>query len=142
MTRLDIMDYRCDPDAKTTLVGIAMKITASESQVMEVLWRESPLESGDIAQRLAPETQWSPKTVRTLLDRLVAKRAIERCKRGRHYSYRPLLSREQWLHDQTESLVRTHCDGRLAPLVAAFAQAEQLSETDREEIRALLEKLS
>lgn len=119
-----------------------MKISASESQVMEVLWREHPLESGVIAQRLATGTDWSPKTVRTLLDRLTAKRAIERCKRDRHYRYRPLLSREQWLHDQTESLVTTHCDGRLAPLVAAFAQSEKLSENDREEIRALLEKLA
>lgn len=109
---------------------------------MEVLWRENPLESGEIAQRLATETQWSPKTVRTLLDRLAAKRAVERCKRDRHYSYRPLVSREQWLRDQTESLVKTHCDGRLAPLVAAFAQGETLTEKDREEIRGLLERLA
>lgn len=109
---------------------------------MEVLWREHPLASGEIVQRLTGETGWSPKTVRTLLDRLTAKGAIERSRPDRYYHYRPLLSREQWLHDQTESLVDAHCDGRLAPLVAAFAQAEKLSEADRREIREILEKLS
>lgn len=126
----------------TTFVGDQVNISPSESRVMEVLWRNSPLESGEIAARLRPDTQWSPKTVRTLLDRLVAKRAVERTRRGRNYCYSPRLSRQQWLHRQTESLVKTHCDGRLAPLVAAFARTEQLSDTDREEIRALLEKLS
>jgi predicted transcriptional regulator len=118
-----------------------MKISESESRVMEVLWQESPLQSGDIVSRVAPACGWSPKTVRTLIDRLVDKGALERDGEGRHYRYRPLLSRQEWLHGQTGSLVDAHCDGRLAPLVAAFVEAEAISDEDRREILDLLERL-
>lgn len=118
-----------------------MRITESESHVMEALWKASPLTSGAIVRRVAPVAGWSPKTVRTLLDRLIDKGALSRDKQGRQYRYRPLLSREQWLRQQAAELVENHCDGRLAPLVAAFADAEHISPSDRREILELLEKL-
>jgi BlaI family transcriptional regulator, penicillinase repressor len=116
-----------------------MKISESESQVMEVLWRDQPLTSGEIVERISRVEDWSPKTVRTLLDRLVAKGALVRHKRDRVYSYECLIGREQWLRDQAGQLVDNHCQGRLAPLVAAFASREKLTDADRREILDLLE---
>lgn len=118
-----------------------MSISESESRVMSVLWQESPLDSGEIVRRVAPVENWSPKTVRTLLERLVEKGALKRRRLGRGYRYEPLIDRERWLRDQAGNLVDRHCDGRLAPLVAAFARAEQLTEEDRREIVDLLERL-
>lgn len=118
-----------------------MKISESESRVMEVLWQESPLQSGQIVKRVAPACDWSPKTVRTLLDRLVEKGALERHSESRHYLYQPLITRQSWLRDQAGSLIETHCDGRLAPLVAAFADRENISDKDRREILELLGRL-
>lgn len=108
---------------------------------MSVLWAESPLDSGEVVRRVAPVEDWSPKTVRTLLDRLVGKGALKRRKSGQRYQYEPLIEREHWLRDQTENLLDHHCDGRLAPLVAAFARSERLTADDRREILELLEKL-
>lgn len=118
-----------------------MKISESESRVMEVLWQESPLPSGQIVKRVAPACGWSPKTVRTLLDRLVEKAALERRSENRSYLYQPLITRQSWLRDQAGSLIENHCDGRLAPLVAAFADKENISDEDRREILQLLERL-
>ncbi len=118
-----------------------MNISESESRVMEVLWREHPLTSSEVVERVAPGENWSPKTVRTLLTRLTEKGALAREPEGRTYRFRPLIEREDWLREKAGQLVNQHLDGRLAPLVAAFAEREGLSEADREEIRSLLEKL-
>lgn len=118
-----------------------MNISESESRVMAVLWQESPLDSGEIVRRVAPAENWSPKTVRTLLDRLMEKGALARHRVGRAYRYEPLIEREQWLSDRAGSLVDRHCDGRLAPLVAAFARSEKLSDEDRREILDMLEQM-
>lgn len=118
-----------------------MKISESESRVMEVLWREAPLTSAEVAERVAPEEGWSPKTVRTLLDRLVRKQAVSRQKSGRLYQFRPAIDREDWIREKAGDLVERHLEGRLAPLVAAFAEREKLSEADRREILRMLEDL-
>ena len=69
------------------------------------------------------------------------KGALARNSESRHYRYQPLLTRREWLRSQTGSLVDTHCNGRLAPLVAAFVDAESISAEDRREILELLERL-
>lgn len=116
-----------------------MNISDAEAQVMEVLWTSAPLSSRDVIERLSEVEEWSPKTVRTLLDRLHAKGAVERSRQDRLFVYSPLLARDQWLTTQTDELIQRHCHGRLAPLVSAFADARPLSEQDRKEILAILE---
>jgi len=118
-----------------------MKISESEAQVMEVLWDKAPLTSGEVVEAVAAVADWSPKTVRTLLDRLTAKGVLSRQRSGRAYCYRPLLSREQWLRERAGELVDNHCQGRLAPLVSAFASRDNLSKKDRDEILALLREM-
>jgi BlaI family transcriptional regulator, penicillinase repressor len=118
-----------------------MNISDSESRVMEALWREHPLTSSELVERVAAPEGWSPKTVRTLLDRLVRKSAVERERLGRLYCYRPLLDRNTWIREKAGHLVDKHFGGRLAPLVAAFADSESLSDADRDEILRLLEKM-
>jgi BlaI family transcriptional regulator, penicillinase repressor len=116
-----------------------MNISDAEARVMEVLWTDAPLNAREIIARLSGVEAWSPKTIRTLLDRLHAKGAIERGRQDRVFIYGPLLDRDDWLKSQTSELVERHCQGRLAPLVSAFASSEALSEADRQEILAILQ---
>ncbi|MDQ2070814.1 BlaI/MecI/CopY family transcriptional regulator [Natronospira bacteriovora] len=118
-----------------------MKISESESRVMEVLWDAQPQHSGDIVAAVTAREDWSPKTVRTLLARLLDKGAVRREGGSRPFLYSPCLSREDWLREQTGQLVDSHCQGRLAPLVSAFARREKLSEEDRREILAILKEM-
>lgn len=53
------------------------KISEAELEVMKVLWdTASPLTANEVIQALEKTNDWSPKTVRTLLNRLVRKKAI------------------------------------------------------------------
>lgn len=119
-------------------------ISDAEAKVMDVLWDacsgDEFLCSRELVERLSQTRNWSPKTVRTLLDRLHAKGAVERQLNGRSYAYRPILAREDWLESQARELVDRHCHGRLAPLVSAFAGSKGLSDADRSELLALLNK--
>lgn len=105
---------------------------------METLWDQHPKTSGQVVEAISRNQDWSPKTIRTLLARLVDKGAVSRSGAGRGYRYSPALSREDWLSECAGNLIETHCEGRLAPLVSAFAHRESLSEKDRREILAIL----
>ncbi|MGV8940507.1 MAG: BlaI/MecI/CopY family transcriptional regulator [Lysobacter sp.] len=118
-----------------------MQISEAESIVMDVLWRQQPLAAEDVVAALAESRQWQEATIKTLLNRLLNKGAIAAEKDGRRYLYTPVLKREDWLIDESESLLDRLFGGRVAPLVAHFSEHRKLSRKDIGELRKLLEEI-
>ncbi len=118
-----------------------MPISEAEAQVMQVLWERNPRSADEVVAALASSTDWAEPTVKTLLNRLLNKGAIEAARDGRRYLYSPVLAREAWVAQQSEGLLQRLFDGRVAPLVAHFSQRGRLSEADVAELRRLLEEI-
>ena len=118
-----------------------MQISEAESIVMDVLWRQHPRSADDVVAALADAQHWQEATIKTLLNRLLNKGAIAAEKDGRRYLYTPVLKREDWLIDESESLLDRLFGGRVAPLVAHFSEHRKLSRKDVAELRKLLEDI-
>ena len=118
-----------------------MSISDAESQVMEVLWERHPLAAEEVVAALARTTDWQEPTVKTLLNRLLKKRAVAAEREGRRYLYRPLLKRADYVHAESKGLLDRLFGGRVAPLVAHFSQARKLSRKDIAELKRLIEEL-
>jgi|SRR6185312_3297535 len=118
-----------------------MPISEAESVVMDVLWREHPLSAEEVVAALAKTTDWQEATIKTLLNRLLKKRAIAADRDGRRYLYRPLLKREDYVHAASSSLLDRLFDGRIAPLVAHFSERRKLSRKDLDELKRLIREL-
>jgi len=71
------------------------EISGAELEVMKVLWQQSPLTANEVVELLA-DADWHEKTVKTLLNRLVAKQAIGFDKDGRAYRYYPLVAQADY----------------------------------------------
>ena len=115
-----------------------MPVSDAEAQVMQVLWERSPRSADEVVAALAASTDWAEPTVKTLLNRLLNKGAIEATRDGRRYLYSPVLAREAWVAQQSEGLLERLFGGRVAPLVAHFSERGRLSEADVTELRKLL----
>ncbi len=63
------------------------KISESEWLVMQVLWSKGPLTANEVVEQLAKKTKWNPRTVKTLINRLLKKGALNFQKQGRQYRY-------------------------------------------------------
>ena len=116
-------------------------ISDAESRVMEVLWRQSPQSAEEIVSTLQRDTAWHEKTIKTLLNRLLGKRAVSAQKDGRRYLYAPLLRREDWQRQESRSLLDRVFGGRVAPLLAHFSQHEKLSAKEIAELRKLIDAI-
>ncbi len=116
-------------------------ISDAESRVMEVLWRHSPQSAEEIVATLQRDTAWHEKTIKTLLNRLLGKRAVSAQKDGRRYLYAPRLRREDWQQQESRSLLDRVFGGRVAPLLAHFSQHEKLSAKDIAELRKLIDAI-
>lgn len=118
-----------------------MRISEAESIVMEVLWHDSPLAAEAIVAATAPAQDWQEATVKTLLNRLLTKKAIAAEREGRRYLYRPLLKRADYVHATSKRLLDRLFDGRVAPLVAHFSEQRKLTRKDIAELRRLIEEI-
>jgi predicted transcriptional regulator len=118
-----------------------MSISEAESTIMEVLWRQAPRSAEEIRAEVAPRQGWQEGTVKSLLNRLLKKKAIRAERDGRRYLYTPLLSREKYVSQESKGLLDRLFGGRVAPLVAHFSEQRKLSKKDIAELRRLLEEL-
>jgi BlaI family penicillinase repressor len=118
-----------------------MSISEAEAVVMEVLWRTSPRTAEEILAEVGPAQQWQEGTVKSLLNRLLKKKAVKAERDGRRYLYTPKLTREQYVSQASKGLLDRLFEGRVAPLVAHFSEQRKLSKKDIAELRKLLQEL-
>ncbi|RYG36039.1 MAG: BlaI/MecI/CopY family transcriptional regulator [Burkholderiales bacterium] len=118
-----------------------MAISSAESIVMETVWRRSPLSAEEIFAEVGESQGWALQTLKTLLGRLVEKKALAATKDGRRFLYRPLIAREDYVANESQNLVDRLFGGRLAPLVAHFSEREALSPEDIKELKQLIGRL-
>ena len=114
-------------------------IAEAEWKVMRVLWRKSPLGAYDIVQELAEKESWHPNTIKTLLARLVKKKAVSAQKYKNLYLYEPAISEEECIAAESESFLDRWFGGAVQPLLVHFAKNKRLSKEDLEELRRILE---
>ena len=120
---------------------MATRISGAESQVMEALWRKGPLTPDGIVAEVGDAHGWAPGTVKTLITRLLRKKAIEGRREADGYLYRPLLSRTDYVQSESQSLVDRLFDGEVAPLVAHFAEHRALTSKDIQVLKKLISDL-
>ena len=115
-------------------------ISNAEFEVLDVLWDDYPATSSDIVERLNQKKPWHDKTVKTLLSRLVKKGVVDFDKAQRQYLYHPLIAREDYTKKEATSFVSRLFKGKVAPLVAGFANQNSLSQQDVDELKALIKQ--
>ncbi len=116
------------------------KISESEWLVMRVLWAKSPLTANQVVERLTGKTKWKPKTVKTLIDRLIKKGAVKFEKEGRRYRYCPAVGQAECVATERRSFARRVYGGTARPMLAAFLEDAELSAEDISELKGILEQ--
>lgn len=116
------------------------KISAAEWELMRILWARAPRAASEVIEEVRGHQSWSPKTVRTLLARLVAKGALGYTKEGRVHLYRPLVSEAQCVREESRSFLERVFGGTLQPMLAHFVESHDLTPQQIEELREILDR--
>jgi BlaI family penicillinase repressor len=116
------------------------QISDSEWDVMKVVWEAGPATAGQIVQHLAGQTDWHPRTIKTLLSRLVKKGAVAMEQDGKRYLYRAKVTREACRRYEARSFLSRVFDGAVAPALVHFLKTSELSREEIEELKRILER--
>ena len=122
-------------------MNLIPRISETEWEVMKVLWRHSPLSADKVIKLLQEaDASWHEQTVKTLLNRLIKKKALGFRKDGRAYLYQPLVSEAECVSAVSESFLERVFGGSLQPLLAHFVESRNLSPTEINELKRLLRR--
>jgi BlaI family penicillinase repressor len=120
--------------------ALNMKLTESEWQIMNALWQQHPATARELAERLPAEVKWAYTTIKTMLTRLVTKKAVSERKRANTSLYEPLVSRDKARRSAMRSLLDQAFEGAVEPMLDFLADDRKLTKKQRRQLLALLQE--
>jgi len=121
-------------------MGNKYQISDSEWLIMKIIWMNETATANEIIEALDSEKDWAPKTIKTMLNRLVSKKILGYIKEGRAYKYYPLVSSEETIESETKSFLDKVFDGKFSGLVANFVESNDFDDEEIEELKKILER--
>lgn len=118
------------------------QISEAEFEVMKIVWKYAPINTNEITDQLVQTTTWSPKTIQTLIKRLVNKGALSYEKQGRIFVYTPLIKKNEYIGQESNSFLKRFYNGDITAMLSAYIENDRLSEKEIEDLRSLLSRRS
>ncbi len=121
-------------------MGNVSKISDSEWEVMKIIWKNPNCTAMDIIEKLKDSKEWKPKTIKTLIRRLVDKNIIGFEQFGREYKYYSLVNEEECIRTESQSFLQRVYSGSLKAMVLNFIEEDNLSKEDIESLKSILDE--
>ena len=116
------------------------QISEAEFEVMKIVWKYAPISTNEITEKLLRTTNWSPKTIQTLIKRLVNKGALTYEKQSRVFVYTPVVDENEYIGQESSTFLKRYYDGDITAMLSAYIENDKLSETEIDTLRSLLSK--
>ena len=120
----------------------APQISDAEWEVMKAVWDHGPLTAGEVVSRLEAITLWRPRTIKTLLARLVRKGAVKAepvAGAARAFRYRAGATREACARLESRSFLSRVFDGDVAPALLHLLKSADLSQDEIDQLKRMLD---
>lgn len=114
------------------------QISEAEFEVMKVIWKYAPISTNEVTEKLTQTTDWSPKTIQTMLKRLVTKKALTYEKQSRVFVYTPLVPETEYIRQESNSFLNKYYNGNIVSMLTSYLEDDKLSKTELDTLRHLL----
>ena len=115
-----------------------IELTEAEWTIIKAIWDKEPCTAPAIQEKLFKATRWTYSTVRTLMDRMVAKGLLTAEKVRNLTLYRSAVTRQQAQRGELLYALKHAFNGALTPMVQCLLDAEDLSADDIAQLEALI----
>ena len=115
-----------------------VELTAAEWTIIKAVWENEPCATPTIQEKLFKDTEWTYSTVRTLMDRMVAK-GLLKGEKGRNLTlYRSAVTCQQAQRGELLYALKHAFNGALTPMVQCLLESNELSAGDIAALEALI----
>jgi BlaI family penicillinase repressor len=116
------------------------ELTETEWSIIKAIWEGEPCTAPEITQKLERRMGWSYSTVRTLMDRMVAKGLLTAQKQRNITSYRSAVTQRQAQRSELLYALKHAFNGALTPMLQCLLDSGNFSSRDLLEIEALIKE--
>ena len=115
-----------------------VELTEAEWTIIKAVWEHEPCAAPSIKEVLHKQTAWTYSTVRTLMDRMVAKGLLSAEKVRNLTFYRSAITREQAQRGELLYALKHAFNGALTPMVQCLLQTGEISAGELAELELLI----
>lgn len=115
-----------------------VKLTESEWSIIKGVWETEPCTAPVIQEKLFKPTGWHYSTVRTLMDRMVAKGVLTAKKQGKLTIYQSAVTRAQAQSGELFYTLKHAFNGALTPMVQCLLESKNLNAAELAGLEALI----
>jgi predicted transcriptional regulator len=115
------------------------ELTRAELEIMQILWGKERAFVNDILDQM-PEPRPAYNTVSTIVRILEQKGFVAHTAYGRTHQYYPLVGREEYTEHYMTGVLGNFFDSSLVQMVSFFAQRENVSTEEFDQIIGMLER--
>jgi BlaI family transcriptional regulator, penicillinase repressor len=117
-------------------------VTEAELALLQALWDDGAATIRQLVERVYRQSGASVyATVQKLLDRLEEKGFVRRQRGGLVHVFEAKVAREELIGRRLRAVADALCGGSLTPLLTHLVEKQRLSEEERRELRALIDRL-
>jgi BlaI family penicillinase repressor len=116
----------------------SVALTEAEWSVIKAVWDSEPCTAPDIQEKLERPTGWTYSTVRTLMDRMVAKGLLKAKKDGKLTIYQSAVTRAQAQGGELLYALKHAFNGALTPMVQCLLDTNGLSHAELGELKKII----
>lgn len=114
----------------------------SELELMLIIWKaKRPLTRPEIEEQLPEDRQLSKTTILSFLSRLEEKGFVKVEKEGRNNHYYPLVKEEDYLRQESSTVLKKLYGNSVKRFVAALYDGKGLSKSQVDELKDYLDSL-
>jgi predicted transcriptional regulator len=126
------------PEPTDAMPKAEIELTEAEWTIIKAVWENEPCAAPAIQEKLFRKTEWAYSTVRTLMDRMVAKRLLTAEKVRNLTLYRSAVTRAQAQRGELLYALKHAFNGALTPMVQCLLDTNELSAEDLAQLEALI----
>jgi BlaI family penicillinase repressor len=114
------------------------KISDAEREVMMLIWKEGSQPIIPIIDTLSAKQDWAPRTIRTLVERLVKKGALEAESDGKRTLYSAKVTMAACVKQESRSFMDRVFGGEPAAMLVHLVKNSKLSPEEIQELKDIL----
>ncbi|HEY5043276.1 MAG TPA: BlaI/MecI/CopY family transcriptional regulator [Verrucomicrobiae bacterium] len=115
-----------------------VELTEAEWSVIKAVWETEPCTAPAIREKLFEPTGWHYSTVRTLMDRMVAKGVLKAKKEGKLTIYQSVVTRAQAQRGELVYALKHAFNGALTPMVQCLLDTKDVSHAELDELKKII----
>ena len=114
------------------------ELTEAEWAIIQVIWEKEPCTAPDVQELLEKSKKWTYSTVKTLMDRMVAKGLLKTEKIRNLILYSSVITRTQARNCEIMKTVKRAFDGAFTPMMQFLLDNNNLSQKQLDELEDLI----